>query len=424
MKKCLAILISALLLSSIPISQARAQTTLNLGEVANSFTAATLTASEGRSYALPSVATQITWTVVFGTAPSSVTVNLMGSLNNSDWMIIDRSILTTGEMRTTSTSSRFVRIDVAASSGGTTITALLIAKTGPIASVAVDQTSYIQLDDDIRLTNVDSGESSNRLGIRNGLDTAYKDIEADDAFFDEIDSTNLTTDGIVTGTLEATTITTPTVYTPVINGGTAANDDITIQGTTNATKTTSYVNLQPTGGNVGIGITTPTAALDVVGSSKLSGILNLSGTNQIHLISGHSLFQGDANFTYFYGGVAGIQIRKADNSTALFGISDTGGITTEGGAAPAVSNTTANSCGTTAAILVGNDNNGAITVGTVSGTSCTVTFVNTAINRRECFANNETTANLVRAVYVSTTVSKFEGTFVGGDVITYICFRR
>jgi len=48
-------------------------------------------------------------------------------------------------------------------------------------------------------------------------------------------------------------------------GGTAANDDITIHGTSNATRTTSYVLLQPTAGNVGIGTTTPTlAALQVV----------------------------------------------------------------------------------------------------------------------------------------------------------------
>lgn len=46
-------------------------------------------------------------------------------------------------------------------------------------------------------------------------------------------------------------------------GGTAANDDITIHGTSNATRTTSYVILQPTAGNVGIGTSTPVAKLDV-----------------------------------------------------------------------------------------------------------------------------------------------------------------
>jgi hypothetical protein len=49
-------------------------------------------------------------------------------------------------------------------------------------------------------------------------------------------------------------------------GGTAANDDITIHGTSNATRTTSYVLLQPTSGNVGIGTTSPGAKLDVNGN--------------------------------------------------------------------------------------------------------------------------------------------------------------
>lgn len=72
---------------------------------------------------------------------------------------------------------------------------------------------------------------------------------------------------------------TPTLITPTvaaINGGTAANDDITIQGTTNATRASSYVILQPTAGNVGIGTTTPTYLLDV----------NLGNANNVRLISG------------------------------------------------------------------------------------------------------------------------------------------
>lgn len=48
-----------------------------------------------------------------------------------------------------------------------------------------------------------------------------------------------------------------------IFGGVAANDDLILQGTSHATKTTSYVNLQPTGGFVGIGTATPGAKLDL-----------------------------------------------------------------------------------------------------------------------------------------------------------------
>jgi hypothetical protein len=53
-----------------------------------------------------------------------------------------------------------------------------------------------------------------------------------------------------------------------LSGGTAANDDLTLQGTTNATRTTSYVLLQPNGGNVGIGTTSPRGKLDVYGNES------------------------------------------------------------------------------------------------------------------------------------------------------------
>ena len=53
-------------------------------------------------------------------------------------------------------------------------------------------------------------------------------------------------------------------------GGTAANDDITIHGTSDATRTTSYVLLQPTAGRVGIGTASPAYALDVAGTSLMA----------------------------------------------------------------------------------------------------------------------------------------------------------
>lgn len=48
-----------------------------------------------------------------------------------------------------------------------------------------------------------------------------------------------------------------------IYGGTGANDDLILEGTSHATKTNSYVVLQPNGGNVGIGISAPTNVLSV-----------------------------------------------------------------------------------------------------------------------------------------------------------------
>lgn len=50
-------------------------------------------------------------------------------------------------------------------------------------------------------------------------------------------------------------------------GGTAANDDLTLDGTSHATKTSSYVILQPSGGKVVIGGTAASAQLHVVNSA-------------------------------------------------------------------------------------------------------------------------------------------------------------
>lgn len=70
-------------------------------------------------------------------------------------------------------------------------------------------------------------------------------------------------------------------------GGTAANDDITIKGTSHATKTTSYVLLQPDGGNVGIGTSSPGYDLDVVSSADAG-----SGNDFIAHFSSASAYSG------------------------------------------------------------------------------------------------------------------------------------
>lgn len=67
-------------------------------------------------------------------------------------------------------------------------------------------------------------------------------------------------------TPSVTSLTAPNLY-----GGANANDDITIQGTSHATKTTSYVLLQPTGGSVGVG-GTPDSKFHVVGAAGSSSL--------------------------------------------------------------------------------------------------------------------------------------------------------
>ncbi len=62
-------------------------------------------------------------------------------------------------------------------------------------------------------------------------------------------------------------------------GGTAANDDLTLEGTSNATRTTSYVVLQPNGGNVGIGTTSPDQLLHIIGEQIK--LVHTSATNTV-----------------------------------------------------------------------------------------------------------------------------------------------
>lgn len=59
------------------------------------------------------------------------------------------------------------------------------------------------------------------------------------------------------------------ITTPIVYGDSAANGDISIHGTSSATKTTSYVLLQPTSGNVGINTSAPDYPLHVAGTSLM-----------------------------------------------------------------------------------------------------------------------------------------------------------
>lgn len=64
-----------------------------------------------------------------------------------------------------------------------------------------------------------------------------------------------------------TSLTVPTLY-----GSVAENGDLTLHGTSHATKTTSYVLLQPTSGNVGIGTSTPASLFHAATSTTATGI--------------------------------------------------------------------------------------------------------------------------------------------------------
>jgi hypothetical protein len=87
-----------------------------------------------------------------------------------------------------------------------------------------------------------------------------------------------------TGLTRATNTITANLSTGVaggqsVIGGTAANEDLTIEGTNHATKTTSYVALQPNGGSVAVGKLTADYKLDVYGTNAAGAISANMGYN-------------------------------------------------------------------------------------------------------------------------------------------------
>lgn len=80
-------------------------------------------------------------------------------------------------------------------------------------------------------------------------------------------------------------------------------------------------------------------------------------------------------------------------------------------------------CGTTPSV-VGTDTAAKVTIGTSPGSKCTVTFNAAFTNAPICIANNETSANLVRAANISTTAVELTGTLTAADKINVICMGR
>lgn len=77
------------------------------------------------------------------------------------------------------------------------------------------------------------------------------------------------------------------IVTPTVYGSTAANGDLILDGTSDSGKTTSYVILQPNGGNVGIGTSSPSERLHLYTSGSGS-------TTQFRIE------QGNSYYTAFY----------------------------------------------------------------------------------------------------------------------------
>ena len=88
---------------------------------------------------------------------------------------------------------------------------------------------------------------------------------------------NIATSGSISST--GSILSTTSVYTPQLYGTSTASGNIRVDGTSNATK--GNVLLASTGGNVGIGTTTPTDTLHIYKAYNPSFKLDNGGTNSL-----------------------------------------------------------------------------------------------------------------------------------------------
>jgi hypothetical protein len=88
------------------------------------------------------------------------------------------------------------------------------------------------------------------------------------------------------------------------------------------------------------------------------------------------------------------------------------------GTAPTVT-AGASTCGTTAAAIAGKDTGGTVTVGSVGGTVCVVTFGTSFTNAPACVVTSGTAVN-VKAATTTTTLTA-TATFGAGEIFNYVC---
>lgn len=117
MKRTL-IALCALLTLYVAVARLTAQNTINVGIPVKFFDATATTVATGTTYAFPSLTLNCTWQTSFTVAPASITVQLKTSNDNSSFAVIDSSTAVGGEIRTFTTSARFVQARINASSGG------------------------------------------------------------------------------------------------------------------------------------------------------------------------------------------------------------------------------------------------------------------------------------------------------------------
>ena len=178
-----------------------------------------------------------------------------------------------------------------------------------------------------------------------------------------------------------------------------------VYGTTTGSR---YVALNHDGTNAGISTPSGSGHFYITTDGTARWLFNSSG----HLVT-------VADNTYDIGASGATRPR-----TGYFGTSVVSPILQGSGTGVSVANVGANSCGTTAATIAGNQVSGVITIGETAGTQCRVTFSTAAPVARDCTVTDATTTIATRATAVSTTTHDFLGAFVAGDNVVYQCTVR
>ena len=145
-------------------------------------------------------------------------------------------------------------------------------------------TQVLDVNGDLRVRGNDITDSADAIRVSLGATTTLTNTTTTLS-----GTTTLTASSLATMTTSSTvawggaTSLTFTADNAVISGSDVANGNLSLQGTTNATRTTSYVLLQPNGGNVGIGTTSPGNKFHV---EKLSQTHNTEGSSSIMASNG------------------------------------------------------------------------------------------------------------------------------------------
>lgn len=82
---------------------------------------------DGTAFSLPAHITRITWQTSMQVAPASIQIDLQISLDGTNWATLDSSTSTSGEVRSKKFSAQYIRANGVAASGGTGISAKLVA---------------------------------------------------------------------------------------------------------------------------------------------------------------------------------------------------------------------------------------------------------------------------------------------------------